>query len=116
MATASVSVSGKLTDGTGAVSRTAFLRFQLENCGANFPVAASSPLIVVQTQIDIRPNQPDGTIQSSILGNDEILCGNRQSTWWTVIPMKDQSHSMRDGLQFVICSSTATVGNCGNTP
>jgi hypothetical protein len=33
-----IPVHAKLTDGTGNVSKTAFLHFELQNCGSNFPI------------------------------------------------------------------------------
>jgi hypothetical protein len=40
---AQVTVSANLTDGTGATYRTAYLHFQLLNCGDNFPAVPSQP-------------------------------------------------------------------------
>jgi hypothetical protein len=47
----------KLTDGTGNVSKTAFLHFELQNCGSNFPIVPGNSQVVVQTAFDIKPNQ-----------------------------------------------------------
>jgi hypothetical protein len=50
-----------LNDGTGTVYRTAFLRFQLQNCGANIPLTGGTSLIA-QDSLDIKPIQPSGAI------------------------------------------------------
>jgi hypothetical protein len=59
--------------------RTAYLHFQLQNCGANIPVVPSSTT-VVQDSFDLRPATPGSSISGTILGNDQILCGNVAST------------------------------------
>jgi hypothetical protein len=48
---AQVTVSANLTDGTGATFRTAYLHFQLLNCGDNFPAVPSSPSLIVQIHL-----------------------------------------------------------------
>jgi hypothetical protein len=70
-----VTVTANLTDGTGTTSRTAYLQFQLENCGNNPPVT-SSPLVMVEDQFALRPATPGSPISGTILGNDQIKCGN----------------------------------------
>ena len=72
-----VTVSASLTDGTGALYRTAYLHFQLLNCGDNFPAVPSQPGMIVQDSFSVRE------------------CG--LSTWYQVTPMKDSSHPLRDG-------------------
>jgi hypothetical protein len=37
----------------GAISKTAFLHFELQNCGANYPTVPSNPAVVVQTAFDL---------------------------------------------------------------
>jgi hypothetical protein len=44
-----------LTDGTGNVSKTAYLHFVLQNCGSNFPIVPGNSQVVVQTAFDIKP-------------------------------------------------------------
>ena len=97
---AQVTVSANLTDGTGATYRTAYLHFQLLNCGDNFPAVPSSPALIVQDSFDIHPTLSTGLVTGSIIGNDQILCGNVASTWYQVTPMKDSSHPLRDGQHF----------------
>jgi hypothetical protein len=65
-----IPVYAKLTDGTGNVSKTAYLHFELQNCGANFPTVPGNSQVVVQTAFDIKPNQSDG----SILGQVNCVC------------------------------------------
>jgi hypothetical protein len=66
----------KLTDGTGNVSKTAFLHFELQSCGSNFPIVPNNAQVVVQTAFDIKPNQSDGSIIGQVIPNDLILCDN----------------------------------------
>jgi hypothetical protein len=87
-------------------------RYSLSS-GANIPVVPSSET-VVQDSFDLRPATPGGSITGSILGNDQILCGNVASTFYLVRPMKDNTHPLRDGVAYVICSSSSTLTTCGN--
>ena len=74
---AQVSITANLDDGTGSIYRTAHLHFQLQNCCANIPVTTGTTLIVQDT-FDLRP------ITGTIIGNDQILCGNVASTFYLV--------------------------------
>jgi hypothetical protein len=49
-----IPVYAKLTDGTGNVSKTAYLHFELQKCGSNFPIVPGNSQVVVQTAFDIR--------------------------------------------------------------
>jgi hypothetical protein len=89
------------------------LHFQLQNCGANVPNTTGGNFIV-QDSFDLRPGSLNGLISGSVLGNDQILCGNVQSTFYLVTPMKDATRPLRSGIPYVICSSAATLGTCGN--
>jgi hypothetical protein len=80
---AQVSIAANLDDGTGSIYRTAHLHFQLQNCGANIPVTTGTTLIVQDT-FDLRPATPGATITGTIIGNDQILCGNVASTFYLV--------------------------------
>ncbi len=73
-----VTVTATLTDETGAIYKTAYLHFQPINCGGNLPVTGGSKFIV-QDSFDLRPSPPSGTISGSVVGNDQILCGNVES-------------------------------------
>jgi hypothetical protein len=84
---AQVTVSANLTDGTGATYRTAYLHFQLLNCGDNFPAVPSEPSLLVRDSFDIHPTLTSGLVTGTIIGNDQILCGNVASTWYHVTPM-----------------------------
>jgi hypothetical protein len=94
-----------LTDGTGNVS-TAFLHFELQDCGRNFPIVAGNAQVVVQTAFDIKPNQTDGSILGQVIPNDLILCGNTSSTFWKVTPMKNSSQALTPaaGQLYQVCS------------
>jgi hypothetical protein len=107
-----VTVSANLTDGTGATYRTAYLHFQLLNCGDNFPAVPSQPGMIVQDSFDIHPTLTTGLVAGSIIGNDQILCGNVASTWYQVTPMKDSSHPLRNGQPYVICASLSGSASC----
>ena len=108
-----VTVTATLTDGTGTTYRTGYLHFQLVNCGANIPVVTGSEAIV-QDSFDLRPATPGSSISGTIIGNDQILCGNVASTYYLVTPMKNSVHPLRDGEPYVVCSKTATLTTCGN--
>lgn len=108
-----VTVTASLTDGTGTVYRTAYLHFQLQNCGANPPVTTGTTMIV-QDSFDLRPSSPGSSISGTVIGNDQILCGDVKSTSYLVTPMKDSAHPLRTGFQYVICSASATLTTCGN--
>ena len=75
-----VTVFANLTDGTGAAYRTAYLHFQLLNCGDNFPAVPSQPSMIVQDFFDIHPTLNTGFVTGTIIGNDQILRGNVAST------------------------------------
>jgi hypothetical protein len=96
-----VPVYAKLTDGTGNVSKTAFLHFELQGCGSNFPIVPNNTQVVVQTAFDIKPNQSDGSIIGQVVPNDLILCDNTASTFWKVTAMKNSSQAL-----------TAAAGPC----
>jgi hypothetical protein len=57
--------SPTLTDGTGTVYRTAYLHFQLVNCGANIPVVTGTEAIT-QDSFDLRSAKPDGSITGDL--------------------------------------------------
>ena len=86
---AEASIAANLDDGTasvapaGSIYRTAPLHFQLRNCGANIPVTTATTLFVQDT-FDLRPATPGATITGTIIGNDQILCGNVASTFYLV--------------------------------
>jgi hypothetical protein len=89
-----IPVYAKLTDGTGNVSKTAYLHFELQNCGSNFPIVPGNSQVVVQTAFDIKPNQSDGSILGQVIPNDLILCGNTSRTFWKVTPMKNSAQAL----------------------
>lgn len=118
-AEAQVSINTNLTTGTmtsnvANLYRSAYLHFQLVNCGDNVPVVPGQPNAVVQDSFDLRPSTPGSAIVGQILGNDQITCGNVVSTYYEVTAMKDASHPLRDGIPYVICSASAMITTCGN--
>lgn len=71
------------------------------------PVVPSSPLEIVPDNFNLRPNPTGGIVVGTILGNDQIQCGNVASTFYLVTPMKDATHAFCN--EFVcLCSATAT--------
>lgn len=112
---AQVPIQASLQDGTGSISRTAFLHFDLENCGANFPNVPSNPSMIVQPSFDIHPATPGQPITGSVIGNDQITCGNVVSTYWQVTPMKDSVRPLRDGVPFILCSGSSRLTTCSQT-
>jgi hypothetical protein len=59
--------------------------FSARQLGANIPVVMSSEA-VVQDSFDLRPRTPGASISGTVLGNDQILCGNVASTYYVVTP------------------------------
>ncbi len=107
--------TGTMTSGTANLYRTAYLHFQLVNCGDNIPVIPGQPDAVVQDSFDLRPVTPGSAVVGQIIGNDQITCGNVVSTYYELTAMKDASHPLRDGIPYVICSASATITTCGNS-
>jgi hypothetical protein len=106
--------TGTMTTGVANLYRTAYLHFQLVNCGDNIPVMPGQSNAVVQDSFDLRPATPGSAIVGQIIGNDQITCGNVISTYYEVTAMKDASHPLRDGIPYVICSASASISTCGN--
>lgn len=74
-----VTVTATLT-GQGNIQKTGYLHFELWNCGNNVPQIQGNGLAIVAQQFDMRPNPTTGLISGAIYGNDQILCGNVNST------------------------------------
>ena len=106
--------TGTMTTGIANLYRTAYLHFQLVNCGDNTPIMPGTSNAVVQDSFDLHPATPGSAIVGQIVGNDQITCGNVVSSYYVLTPMKDASHPLRDGEPFVICSAAATLTTCGN--
>lgn len=106
--------TGTMTTGVANLYRSAYLHFQLVNCGDNVPVMPGQSNAVVQDSFDLRPSTPGSAIIGEIIGNDQITCGNIISTYYEITPMKDASHPLRDGIPYVICSASAAISTCGN--
>lgn len=109
-----IAVQGTLTDGSGGAVAGSFLRFQLWNCGQNFPTYAGSGLVIVQKQFDL-PVNSSGQVSGQVIPNDQISCGGIASTRWLVTPFKDDATPLNAAQRYNICSATA-IGSCGNTP
>ena len=58
------------------------------DCGENLPATGGGSFIV-QDSFDLRPGSVNGPISGSVLGNDQIFCGNIHSTFYLVTSMKD---------------------------
>src|ERR1700690_1989113 len=70
-----------LKDGTGSTLKNAYVHFDLYNCGTNVPtITTGSDTSIAKYSFDLKPNQPDGSIVGTVVGNDNITCGNVQST------------------------------------
>ena len=85
-----VPVTATLIDGQGNVQKTAYLHWQLWNCGNNVPQIIGNPYAIVSQQFDMHPSPTSGLISGSVYGNDQILCGNVKSTQWPVTPSVGQ--------------------------
>jgi|SRR5271157_3424329 len=83
-----VVVSATLVDGQGNVQTSAYLHFQLWNCGTNVPQVIGQANAIVAQQFDMRANPVTGLISGNVYGNNQILCGNVQSTQWLVTEYK----------------------------
>jgi len=83
-----VTVAATLIDGQGNIQKTGYLHFELWNCGNNVPQIPGNALAIVAQQFDMRPNPGTGLITGAIYGQDQILCGNTNSTQWVVTQYK----------------------------
>jgi len=79
-----VAVTAHLVNGQGQNIKTAYLHFELWNCGKNVPQVIGQPLVVVPNQFDMHADPTTGLIAGNIYGNNEILCG----TEWLVTVYK----------------------------
>jgi hypothetical protein len=98
---AQVPVGAQLVDGAGHGVNGSFLRFELWNCGANFPVNTANPLIIVQRRFDLKANSA-GIVTGQVIPNDQIKCGGVVSTRWMVTPMKDATTPLTETKRFDI--------------
>src|SRR5690348_7568385 len=118
--TPGVIVTGKLVDGQGNVLKNGYLHFELYNCGANVPQVVGAPNAIVQQQFDMRPNPSTGLISGAIYGQDQILCGNVQSTQWAVTLYKATGQVGIPTQYYCLTSSSAfdpsTTQPCSVTP
>ena len=109
--------SATLKNGTNSTLPAAYIHFELYNCGTNVPVLASSPNTIADESFDLTPNQPNGSIMGTVVGNDNILCGNVQSTQWIITEMTATGKPFGPSLRYVVCDSAIPVGEsfCSNT-
>jgi hypothetical protein len=68
--------------------------------------------MIIQDSFDIHPTLTTGLVTRTLIGNDQILCGNVRRIWYQVTPMKDSSHPLRDGQPYVICASLSGSASC----
>jgi hypothetical protein len=71
---------------------------------------------VVTSNFDLHPNQVNGSIMGNVIGNDNILCGNVQSTQWIITPMISAGVPYGPSLRYVICDGGIPTGEsfCSN--
>jgi hypothetical protein len=62
-----IPVYAKLTDGTGNVSKTAYLHFELQNCGSNFPIVPGNSQVAPD---GVRHQEICGGLASGLLPGD----------------------------------------------
>ena len=98
-------ISANLSDFSGNASPLSFIRFQLWNCGYNYPTVTNSALIPVRTTFDIKPNA-QGVVSAQVLGNDAISCGGIASTQYNVTLMKDSVTPLQPTQPFYIASNS----------
>jgi hypothetical protein len=51
---------------------------------------------MVQHSLDLHPTTPGSSISGTVLGNDQILCGNVKSSHYIVTPMNDLVYPLRE--------------------
>src|SRR5208282_3786366 len=83
-----ITVTASLVDGQGNIQKTAYLHWELWNCGNNIPQIIGQSNAVVAQQFDMRPNPTTGLISGSVYGNNQIACGTVTSTEWFVTEYK----------------------------
>lgn len=111
-----VPVVSTITDGQGQAIPGSFWRFELWNCGPNFPTVQGSGIVLIKQSFDLKPDS-HGQVSGSVMANDQILCGNVVSTRWNVTPMKDATTPLNSTQRFNVCSATAPSSmQCGNVP
>lgn len=99
-----VTVNASLSDVGQNLPKTAFLRFELENCGDNIPQVPNNLLAIVLPKIDLRP--VNGVISGSVLGNNEILCGGVPSTFYHITLFKDANTPTGGDANYLLSSLT----------
>src|SRR6266568_4618682 len=108
-------VTATLVDGQGNVQTSAYLHFQLWNCGTNVPQIIGNSQAVVAQQFDMRPNPASGLISGVIFGNKQIACGGIQSTQWLVTQYK-ASNQISGTPQYYVLTSPGTFDPSVNQP
>jgi hypothetical protein len=78
-------------------SESAKLHFQLWNCGNNVPQVVGASQVVVGAQFDLRANSTTGLISGWVYGNNQISCGNVQSSQWLVTEYKNSAQARKAG-------------------
>ena len=58
-----------LKNGTGTTLTTAYLHFELWNCGMNFPTVSGQPRTIVQFTFDLKANPTTGAITGTVLAS-----------------------------------------------
>jgi len=85
--TPGVAFTATLVDGQGNNIKTAYLHWQLWNCGNNVPQVIGAPLVVSE-QFDMHANPTAGIITGAVYRNNQLLYGGVQSAQWIVTGYK----------------------------
>jgi hypothetical protein len=106
-----VTVSWEMLDGSGNPIPTAYLTFQLWNCSGQIAEVIGFPSAIVQQQFTMHANGA-GLVSGSVFGNNQISCGNIQSTEWIVQQFK--ATNQPSGLPLYYCLNAPTTFNPTN--
>ena len=104
-------VSWEMLDGSGNPIRTAYLTFSLWNCGGQIAEVIGFPSAIVQQQFTMHANGA-GLVTGSVFGNNQISCGNVQSTEWIVQQFK--ATNQPSGIAQYYCLNAPTTFNPSN--
>lgn len=102
-----IPVSSHLVDGAGNPANGAYLKFDLWNCGANFPIVIGQPWVVVKRSFTILANSA-GVASGEVIPNDSISCGNVISTRWVVSTVLAGSNPLNASQRYNILSTIGT--------
>jgi hypothetical protein len=104
-----VTVSWGMLDGSGNPITTAYLNFQLWNCSGQVAEVIGYPAAIVQQQFTLTANPTTGIVSGTFFGNNQISCGNVQSTEWIVQQFK--ATNQPSGIAQYYCLNSPTTFN-----